>query len=506
MNRKQKFTALVTTLSLLSTFTYGCSSKQESQAHGDTQQVSKEAQANTPLKVTMSNVYFTTEPPKSDSEFMKKFEELTHTRLEMTWIPNPALGDKLTAMIAGNDLPQIFFVNEKSPVVVNSIRSGMFWEIGPLLKQYPNLSKLPEISLQNTSVDGKIYAIPKLRELARDGIVFRKDWLDNLGLKEPKTLDELLKVLKAFTENDPDKNGKNDTYGFASKGPVPTGFKHFMMYYGGSNEWEIKDGKFVPDFMTQPYIEVMKLYRQMYQDKWFNQDFAVLTDSTTLINKGKAGVYFNVLDDVSSRFTELQKSDPKAVLDVIGPIEGKNGKRIQAGSGYNGMYLFPKTSIKTEADLKQILARLDKFADPAVQDLLAWGIEGKHFKLENGMPVRIDDKVWNDEIWAPYNQLRYDRGESAKKGEESAVIKKYKQLQNDDAKYAVPRPIDPFNSDTMNSQGKQLSKLIDDARVKFIMGQLDEAGFNKVVDQWLKEGGSKVIEEYSADYAKANKK
>ncbi|MFD0717029.1 hypothetical protein [Paenibacillus sp. GCM10027626] len=42
----------------------------------------------------------------------------------------------------------------------------------------------------------------------------RKDWLDNVGIdKLPETLDEYHEVLRRFTFNDPDQNGKNDMYG-----------------------------------------------------------------------------------------------------------------------------------------------------------------------------------------------------------------------------------------------------------------------------------------------------
>jgi putative aldouronate transport system substrate-binding protein len=45
-----------------------------------------------------------------------------------------------------------------------------------------------------------------------------------------------------------------------------------------------------------------------------------------------------------------------------------------------------------------------------------------------------------------------------------------------------------------------------DARTKFIMGELDEQGWKKQVDTWLSRGGQKIIDEYSAAYAKSKAK
>ena len=40
----------------------------------------------------------------------------------------------------------------------------------------------------------------------------RKDWLEKLGLEEPKTVDELYNVLVTFRDKDPNGNGKKMKY------------------------------------------------------------------------------------------------------------------------------------------------------------------------------------------------------------------------------------------------------------------------------------------------------
>lgn len=90
----------------------------------------------------------------------------------------------------------------------SAIRDGQFWEIGPLLKDFPNLSKLKSTTNDNTKVDGKLYTLYRGVDIARQGLIYRKDWADKLGLKPPANMDELYAMAKAFTENDPDGNGK----------------------------------------------------------------------------------------------------------------------------------------------------------------------------------------------------------------------------------------------------------------------------------------------------------
>lgn len=86
-------------------------------------------------------------------------------------------------------------------------------------------------------------------------MIIRQDWLDNLGLEAPTTIDEFEEVIRAFTEDDPDGNGEKDTYGFTYEGdtiynngwcadPVTI----FSVYTGKNlpGQWqEDEDGKLV---------------------------------------------------------------------------------------------------------------------------------------------------------------------------------------------------------------------------------------------------------------------
>ena len=127
----------------------------------------------------------------------------------------------------------------------------MFWEVGPYLKDYPNLSKMNKLINKNASIDGKLYGIYREPPLSRQGIVIRKDWLDNLGLKMPETVEDLYDIAKAFTEQDPDQNGKDDTIGLADRHDLTFGaFKTLASYFGAPNEWGVdKNGRLYPDFI-----------------------------------------------------------------------------------------------------------------------------------------------------------------------------------------------------------------------------------------------------------------
>lgn len=97
-------------------------------------------------------------------------------------------------------------------------------------KQY--LEEHPELKPYITAGDGKMYGMTSARTplgVANHGMWIRQDWLDNLGLDTPTTIDELNEVALAFTKNDPDGNGQDDTFGI--------GFNY--------NNWTIMKSMFV---------------------------------------------------------------------------------------------------------------------------------------------------------------------------------------------------------------------------------------------------------------------
>lgn len=501
---KRNLLGFTAVFAMTTLFVAGCSGTKEENVSTPSNTESQKSQSE-PLAVSLMIPYWNPEAPKADSEVFKQLQAYTNTKLDISWVPASSYTDKLNALIASKDLPQIIYMlanGNKNSGLVNALRSGMFWEIGPYLKDYPNLSKISDDLLKQSAVDGKIYGLFKAFPQARDGIVIRKDWLDTLQLQEPKTIDELIKVMEAFTLQDPDKNGKNDTYAVGSATGI-NGFNSFVLYYGGPNQWGVQEGKITPSFLTDAYKKTLDLYRGFYQKNIINQDFPSITSDFELFNKGKSGIFFGPLDDVQSRFADLYKSNPEAKLDVLSLIEGPAGARIPTRGVLPPQFLFPKTSIKSEEQLKQILGYMDKLSDAQAQNLLKWGIEGVHYKLENGEAVRTDAQKFTQDV-SQLDFLQYTEYEAATPGTLEPVVKKALQMQKDNLPNAIPNVVQAFISATFVQNGPELDKMISDAKTQYVTGKLDEAGWNKAVEQWRKQGGDKVIAEYEAEYAKLN--
>lgn len=278
---------------------------------------------------------------EKDNIMVQKIEEMTNTKLDITWVPNSAYDNKVNATIASGSLPMVMNVqNNKLSTILSGVRSGMFWEVGPLLKDYPNLKGLyNEQTTYNASTDGKLYGMPHQRPLGLQMLLYRKDWLDNLGMKPPETIDDVYQMAKAFTEKDPDKNGKKDTYGlveFMPKLLSQQGFGNALAWFGAPNGYGVKDGKLYPDFTTDEYLEAMKFYRKMFSEKLMNQDFAAIQQGQAWdgIAKEKAGIYPAVVAHATiPNWTALYQANPNAKLDFVTRIKGPKGRECSPPMG-----------------------------------------------------------------------------------------------------------------------------------------------------------------------------
>ncbi|MNL65456.1 Lipoprotein LipO precursor [compost metagenome] len=72
--------------------------------------------------------------------------------------------------------------------------------------------------------------------------------------------------------------------------------------------------------------------------------------------------------------------------------------------------------------------------------------------------------------------------------------------------YIVSNPAEPLISSVYNQKGPQLENIINDARIKFIVGQIDEAGLRSAFETWKKSGGDDLVKEMNELYTAAQKK
>ncbi len=171
---------------------------------------------------------------------------------------------------------------------------GALMDLTELVKDCPNiLEYLPQEALERCTIDGKLYAIPVYCSPNRYNVVIRQDWLDNLGLEAPVTLEDYHDVLTAFTFNDPDRNGKNDTYGLSGLNietfdPIFGAFgvmAPIQSYNGTGTYWYLEDGKLLPQVTNPKAKEALELIHAWYEEGIIDPEFVTNTTDDDLNDK-----------------------------------------------------------------------------------------------------------------------------------------------------------------------------------------------------------------------------
>ena len=169
------------------------------------------------------------------------------------------------------------------------------------------------------------------------------------------------------------------------------------------------------------------------------------------------------------------------------------------------IFMFPKSSIKDEATLDKVLTFVDKTNDEEALNIITNGVEGRHYRKLDGYIEKIDDPNIPDNELADFQQLLTGVNEDNKAlGVKTTPMRqKVDDLMKENEDYVVANPAEPFISETYSKRGPQLDAIIEDAMVKYIVGQIDEAGYQAELDLWLRSGGQQYIDEINAEYAKA---
>src|SRR2546423_8875033 len=197
--------------------------------------------------------------PKAYQAIFDAFTKKTGIKIE----PFFTLTDfetKLTAAAAAHTLPDV--------VVDDAAQLGNFKTQGiirPVDKsKLAGADQLAPGSWSSASdLTGKVYAIPFS---AQANLLFiRKDWLTKLGLSEPKTWDDVATVAKAFTTQDPDGNGKADTYGIDVPGSTQRGY---ISWYWSTFFWEA-GGEYFKDNGSGKFTATVNSDAGKTSLKWF---------------------------------------------------------------------------------------------------------------------------------------------------------------------------------------------------------------------------------------------
>ena len=281
----------------------------------------------------------------SNNNWVKLYED-NNILLDVLYEVDSSQGDtKLSTAIMSGDYPDI--IGAKAADYVNYAKSGVIQDITEAFETYAS-DELKEylntdggLSLDAVKIDGKLYGLPLMGN-GYDNVpimFIRQDWLDNLGLEIPTTVEELQEVAHAFTYDDPDGDGQNNTYGLAvdgvdvltqSGGDLNGFFQCFGLYMGtdAMTFMEDENGNVVwGGDNAEKAKEALTVLQEMYQDGSLTRDFITM-DSNSIFEEaggGRCGIWFAPMWGAMVSQSNALINDPDAHM-VAAPLPDGTGK------------------------------------------------------------------------------------------------------------------------------------------------------------------------------------
>lgn len=486
------------------------------------------AEDNTPAempKITFQAIdhqggFFSSGNAEGHEEVLQKVKDYTGIDVEYIPVANDSLEEIVgVTLLDTKNLPMIMtWGGSLNATIISAAKAGAFWNLEDYIfdeEKYPNLSKANKDVLKQITVDGHIIGIYRARVIGRNGLGYRYDWADKLGLDEPKTVEDVYNMAKAFTEQDPDGDGVDNTYGLCLckyTGPIDI----IQTWFGAGNGWAERDGKLVPSHMTDEYMEAVNYVKKMYDEGMVYSDWAIRDTNTWSdgVKNGECGMFLDVLDN-SRRIWDYfvntpipsVNGDETASMALVGAIAKEEGGQpvTMATSGMGGFFMITKGA-KTEADLEACLTYLDKMCDDEMLTLADHGLEGIGYEMQDGYLVDINTD------WTPAQKPHTGLNQTVcyipntaatnPQVKRSERVIRQDEVYEENIQYAVFNPAAGYlaGSDTYALNGATLDTALKDARTQYICGEIDEAGFRAAMDTWLAQGGQQIIDEVNALY------
>ena len=373
-------------------------------------------------------------PPPIDWMAYKIIREKLRINLVATALPSSDNDQiqKINAAGAARSLPDIFMCPEAAYQLLAP--QGLLANVDKMYAMMPNRTKLlyDKDSRTYSTINGKSYGLAQPGSVARnESIVIRKDWLDKLGLKVPKTTDEYFAVMKVFTEKDPDGNGKADTYGFgaflelaATSEGLGKRFDPLFGAYGVAGTWNLTAKGAGLNIRKPEYFDAMTYVKSIVDAKIIDPNWLAYKkdDFRAAWKQGRFGIMReqNAALHSESNYTPFDNNFPNGEWVVIDPPVGP--KKLSSNGVYEQSYRIYclaaegvedklKINGKNVTKMQKIAELLEWMSSDEGYYLLGYGVEGVNYiKGAGGVPTEVGlpdpNKAYTKAAMQPITQLR----------------------------------------------------------------------------------------------------
>lgn len=444
--------------------------------------------------------------------------------------------EALNILVKDRNLPDIFLVSDRE-TLEELVENDLIEDLTEVYKSCAS-DKIQEMYesygkelLASGTFDGKLFALPETA--IDDGsqlLWLRRDWMEQLGVKEPKTLDEALSVIRAFQENRMGAEEGEDPVGLVCDpglvGTVSTSYSVdsvFEMFGAYPQQWiKNADGEIVYGSLTEETKEALGYLRELYKQGILDPDFALRAQNNIrdLVVNGKCGAFFglwwtpnNPLMDEYRKNKETDwepyylTADAKRTVEVYSTFW--DSKYVVVRKGYEHpeivmkilSVLFDYSRYEAE-DADEVNSYFALNVDPTARPLMinvdyneATYMVTKHIREALYSPGNAKTREDLSAIEASYFDACKEYLEAEVPSVEAWAAYKSRISAVGllvDANYRAPEK--KYLGDGDGEIPQTLRLLEKNAFIQIIMGKKPVSSFDSFVEEWYRKGGDSLTE------------
>jgi putative aldouronate transport system substrate-binding protein len=473
-----------------------------------------------------------------DNIWIRTYAEELGINLEYEWIaPSGQYADRANVSIMSNQLPDIIQVNTTQ--LQRMVENEQVADLTDVYNQFASELTKSIITAEGNSVlescsfDGKIVALPKTGSAlgATHVLWIRSDWLQNLGLSAPESMDDVVAIAKAFTDDDPDGNGLNDTYGLGLYKDLYGYFAGLQGFFNGFHaypgQWVEDNGQLVYSSIQPETKAALQTLQSMFNDRLIDPEFGTKDAGKVAqdANAGKVGMFYGFFWNAGNGWLQDGKlANPELEWTPFAIVSADDQPAlVQVPFIVDTFWVVSSESEHPEAAIKLMNLMYEKIfgvsGEPGIYSVDSENHSVFEYPLIYGEPPaknltaqqKVVDalqkgdisKLNNEEMSYYNNILVFQEGDLNQWGTNKmygdggslSVINGY--LENNtflvDAFYGAATP-------TMAEKNVALDKLELETFTKIIMGG-DISEFDSFVSNWQTLGGMDITEEVNDWYA-----
>ena len=363
-------------------------------------------------------------PPPADWELYQKLRNQLGIKLVLIPV-SPAEKEraaKIEQAVRSKSLPDIFCVSREQ--LASLAKRGEITRIDRLFPLMPvRTEKMYDAEAKMAgTVDRIPYGLAHAAPVERDsGILIRKDWLDNLNIPIPVTLDDFFDVMRRFTFLDPDGNGKHDTYGYGAyldlseeNDGLGTQFDPFFGAFGVAGTFNMTERNAGLNIRKYSYYGALEFVSKMTAAKVIDPNWLAYHEDEfrKAWRSGKFGMMKEQFAAYSMErsYVPFDENFPKGKWIVINPPVGPRGDK-SVGTYAKRFKIYAVSRNAAEQGKLPAIARLLEWMSTEGYKYLSYGEENVNYRIDYKGDVTtqgLEDEnlAYTNDSFTPYLQLR----------------------------------------------------------------------------------------------------